>query len=247
MIGYDTIKAHIAGNHYDEIKLKINLQYINRERHYIFTYNKSDLIFSFAHGITSIRFSIPKLIHGDNFKVAGIEEAKQALVIISGLTGLDFSQFRITRLHLTTNIHTEYSTRKFAVHLKKPSYFKGEMHLQNGFYFHTNQDIRRSARVILFYKKKEEYIRIESKFENRHQTHNSVGASIRHFLRHEPLVSEIIKESFYLNCINYFIATLGTTIRGPVRSEKDRIFKQHFSERLQDSYSQSLHILHNTS
>lgn len=200
--GYDTLKAFQREDHSRRLSLRLNREF-KRNKSYKYSHNNADIRLSFPNGMTCVSFSFPKLLFGgNNLELAGINEAIEAVDVMSELLGLDFSEFGTSRLDVTNNVISSIKAKTFAEHLRQPPYFKSSTLKRNGVYYHTAKRLADSGRVVLFYNK-EEYVRIETRLIGKPELGIHASDLFRNHLKHEPLVSELLKESFYVNSTYY--------------------------------------------
>lgn len=175
--------------------------------------NNAKIIFSFSNGMTMIRFSIPKLLNGNNFDLAGRKDINYAVNMISILIGLDLREFKISRIDITSNFESPFTVLAHKDYLARPSKFRGITEDIHGFYYHINEDFKLSSRIVSIYQKQGR-IRIEVRLVSCLASTTSVSGMIKRFIKHEPEVKELIKESFYVNCVKHYTNVVGTTLRG---------------------------------
>jgi hypothetical protein len=200
--GYDTFRTFQREDHTRSLSLRFNREF-ERNKGYKISYNNADIHLSFPNGMTCVSFSIPKLLFGgNNMELADINEAIEAIDVMSELLGLDFSEFGISRLDTAINIVSSIKAKFLSEHLKNPAYFKGSTLKRNGVYYHTAKCLSDSARVLLFYNK-ENCVRIEARLMSKHKLGIHASDLFKSQLKHEALVSELLKESFYVNSTYY--------------------------------------------
>lgn len=200
--GNDTLRAFQRVDYSKLLSLRLNRDF-QRNQGYKIRYNNADVHLSFPNGMTCVSFSIPKLLFdGNNMELAGINETIEAVDIISELLGVDFSEFGTSRLDITTNILSSIKARTYSEHLKNPSYLTSCTIKKNGVYYHTAERLADSCRVLLLYNK-EDCLRFESRLIGKHKLGKNASDLFRDQLKHEPLVSELLKESFYINSTYY--------------------------------------------
>ncbi|MBJ6119497.1 hypothetical protein JAO76_14910 [Pontibacter sp. BT310] len=153
--------------------------------------------------MTIVSFSIPKLLfNGCNIELAGINETLEAVGLMAEILGIDFSKFHNSRLDITTNIKSSIRASAYVKHLKNPPYFKGCNLKKKGIYYHTAAELKDSARVLSLYDK-EDLLRIEARLFSKAELGQSANYLFKRHLKHEALVSELTKESFYVNSVYY--------------------------------------------
>lgn len=115
-VGYDTITIYTQPEPqlFNHVKgriashgLKLKVKGLSHCKRFIeqasVTYQNTEIRFTFHKMIFSISFEPASLFYSDNLPVAGIEEARSAILMITDLVQLPVECFRISRLDVTAN------------------------------------------------------------------------------------------------------------------------------------------------
>lgn len=213
-IGIDTVKFFTEGNYYQHIASRLPLIKIKGKGRYMYKHhNGAKIILAFRNGSTTVSFSMPMLIYGENFRLAGRREICQSFTVANDLIGLDLRCFKLTRLDITSDFETKFTALQHNGLIANPSRFKYASEWDFGYYYQMNKDITRSARVINVYQKSDK-VRFEVRFRSKSQSKTTASKLIKRFIKHEAEGKELLKETFLNNCIKHYVATISTTLRG---------------------------------
>lgn len=222
IIGFDRITAYTREDLSEQIISRLNLKFAPKKGWVYIHQNGAEIHFKFKYqGMTSISFSIPKLLNGRNFVPSGNKEVNKAVNLISEIIGFDFRTFSISRLDIVSNFKSLGDTSLYRSFLQKPLWFKGMTVTYNDIYFHSAQELSKSSRVLVF-SNKGEVVRIEARLIRK--GHNSANNLLKRYLGHIALISEFLKETFYENIIIYFYNLVKSAI------ERNNINENYLAE-----------------
>lgn len=236
IIGIDTVKFFTLGNYYLHIVRRLPLVMLKGKYRYMYRHhNDAKIIFSFRNGSTTVSFSVPKLLYGDNYRLGGRKEIFQSFTVANDLIGLDLREFRITRLDITSDFSSSYSAVQHKGLVSNPTKFKWISEFDWGYYYQINSDIVRSTRSVIVYQKNDK-VRFEVKFQSRRQSKTTASGLIKRFIKHEAEGKELLKESFYYNCVRHYIETVGSTLRGKKLSSVETDIRDQLYIGLRSNY-----------
>jgi hypothetical protein len=239
IIGIDSVKFYDRENYYYHIREILPLIKLGKSNNYLYKHhNNVKIIFSFLHGMTTISFSVPKLIYGNNFKLAGRKELHQAITIVSNLIKLDIKQFYISRTDITSDFKSQFTAIQHSSLICNPSRFKGKNEWESGYYYHIHKDFKLSTRVVLVYQKQDK-VRFEVKIMSCKGVKTTASSHIKRFFKHEPQVSELLKEDFYRNCIKHYVQVVGSTLKGKKLKSVETEVRDQIYASLRDNYYNS--------
>jgi len=181
-IGYDTIKIHTHGKipYYQHVKCRVEeiegiilkIESLNRTRKIVkvasVEYGWSKIRFYFRSNSLSIEFEPSTFFYPDNSFLAGEEEVRNALMIISGLIQIPIDLFSISRMDITANFKIDKPLGFYTDQFHRPPRMKlqerykdGNNRFSGNVYYAASR--KGSNRSMIIYDKKG-MMRIELKF-----------------------------------------------------------------------------------
>jgi hypothetical protein len=246
-MGYDTLKAYYKQDlcRFLSKRLQQDFKY-NTENVFIYNGVKVYLTFISSASVkqTSVSFSIPTLLYGCNTELADVNEVIEAVELMSDILNLEFKQFDISRLDITANLRCSVKAQELQKYLQKPTYFKGSTVVEDTLYCHTADSFKKSGRVIAFYQKdanlRDDLIRAEARFFSRYKDGISASDLIDRFLKHNASVSDLMKESFYINSIYYLYKLIKSAFPRKIKDPEQQAIIEELNTSLETNLKYSL-------
>lgn len=159
----------------------------------------------------TIQCTLPDILYGNNYHLVNIEEAARAIDLITQSTGLDFESYFLCRIDMTAMLDLPFDLMSLSKVVRSPKHHSRLYVKEKGIGYATGKEgSEKRDRQLVFYNKVHQenangVVRVEARLKS--------GSKIKENLKHDCLISELTKDSFYQNCALYLKRVTGEATR----------------------------------